>query len=212
MNLLEKITKYYQHTPSFHYVKQRFFANKEIRFDHVAHRSLCYLPILRYYSSLQFEVQKDQYQFPHMKVHATWMKHPSFRVFLSQYEDYAFQDIKSYQDYERIQKQNDYLAWTLLHRDDINHVAIQVDNLDEMIESIKRDGHLRLNHPEHPIEESADGKLRQASTVADKIMYHFRNGDKKEVPYAFVEFIERKEGREGFETKNASKIFTSTKL
>ena len=31
-------------------------------------------------------------------------------------------------------------------------------------------------------------------------------------PYAFVEFIERRDGREGFETRNAAGIFTSTHL
>ena len=212
MNLLEKITKYYQYTPSFSYVKQRFFPKTPLVFDHVAHRSFGYTPILSYYSSLKFQQQKDLYHFPHMGVHAIWLKHPSFRVFLSQYEDPMFQQIKSYEDYQRIQKQNDYVAWTLLHNDDINHIAIQVHNLDDILEKIKRDGHLRLNNPTQPIEKSHDGKLRQASTIADKIPYVFPNGEMREVPYAFVEFIERRDGREGFETRNASRIFTSTNL
>lgn len=212
MNLLEKLTTYYYHTRSFHYVKQRFFPKTPIVFDHVAHRSFGYTPILSHYTSLGFKQQQDLYHFPHMNVHAIWLKHPSFRVFLSQYEEPMFQQIQSYQDYQRIQKQNDYVAWTLLHKDDINHIAIQVPNLDEMIEKIKRDGQLRLNHPDQPIEQSADGKLRQASTVADTIPYTFPNGEKREVPYAFVEFVERRDGREGFETKNATRIFTSTKI
>lgn len=212
MNLLEKFTKYYQHTPSFHYVKRRFFPTTPLVFDHVAHRSFGYTPILSYYASLRFEQQKDLYHFPHMGVHAIWLKNPSFRVFLSQYEEPMFQQIKSYEDYQRIQKQNDYVAWTLLHKDDINHVAIQVPNLDDIIQIIKRDGHLRLNNPDQPIEQSVDGKLRQASTVADKIPFQFPNGETKEVPYAFVEFIERRDGREGFETRNAARIFTSTQV
>ena len=212
MNLLEKITKYYQHTPSFHYFQRYIFPKTPLVFDHVAHRSLGYTPILAHYAQLGFQQQKDLYHFPHMGVHAIWLRHPSFRVFLSQYEEPVFQQIKSYEDYERIQKQNDYLAWTLLHKDDINHIAIQVPNLDDTLNQIKRDGHLQLNNPANPVEESADGNLRQASTVADKMMYTFPNGDKREVPYAFVEFIERKNGREGFETRNAAQIFTSTHL
>jgi hypothetical protein len=212
MNLLEKFTKYYQHTPSFHYVKRRFFPTTPLVFDHVAHRSFGYTPILSYYASLRFEQQKDLYHFPHLHVHAIWLKSPSFRVFLSQYEEPMFQQIKSYEDYQRIQKQNDYVAWTLLHKDDINHVAIQVPNLDDIIQLIQRDGHLRLNNPDQPIEQSVDGKLRQASTVADKIPFQFPNGETKEVPYAFVEFIERRDGREGFETRNAARIFTSTQV
>jgi len=212
MNLLEKITKYYQHTPSFHYVQRRFFPKTPLVFDHVAHRSFGYTPILSYYAYLGFRQQHDHYNFPNMSVHAIWLRHPSFRVFLSQYEEPVFHQIKSYEDYERIQKQNDYVAWTLLHKDDINHIAIQVPNLEEMVDKVKRDGHLPLNNPDKPIEESEDGNLRQASTVADKMVYTFPNGDKREVPYAFVEFIERRNGREGFETKNAAQIFTSTQL
>ena len=236
MNLLEKLTKYYQHTPSFHYITRRFFPKTPLVFDHVAHRSFGYTPILSYYAYLGFKQQPDLYHFPHMNVHAIWLKHPmgqppkadgaypmgqplkadgaypSFRVFLSQYEEPVYQQIKSYEDYERIQKQNDYVAWTLLHKDDINHIAIQVPNLDTMVDIIKRDGHLQLNNPTKPIEESADGNLRQASTVADKMVYTFPNGDTREVPYAFVEFVERRNGREGFETKNAAQIFTSTHL
>jgi hypothetical protein len=212
MNLLEKFAKYYHNTPSFHYVKQRFFAKTPLVFDHVAHRSFGYVPILSYYSSLGFKQQKDLYHFPHMGVRAIWLKHSSFRVFLSQYEEPMFQQIRSYDDFRRIQAQNDYVAWTLLHKDDINHVAIQVDNLDEILEKIKRDGHLQLNRPHQPIEESEDGKLRQASTIADKIPYRFANGETKEVPYAFVEFIERRDGRDGFETRNAANIFTSTNI
>lgn len=212
MNFLDKLTKYYQHTPSFHYVQRRFFPKTQLIYDHVAHRSFGYTPILAHYASLGFKQQHDFYHFPHMNVHAIWLKHPSFRVFLSQYEEPVYQQIKSYADYERIQKQNDYLAWTLLHKDDINHIAIQVPNLEEMLDKIKRDGHLQLNNPAKPIEESADGNLRQASTVADKLVYTFPNGELRMVPYAFVEFVERRNGREGFETKNAAQIFTSTKL
>ena len=212
MNILDKVAKYSQHTPSFHYVKRRFFPTTPLVFDHIAHRSFNYNSILSYYTSMQFQQQTDNYWFPHMGVHAIWLKHPSFCVFLSRYERPVFYSIKSYEDYQQIRKQNDYVAWTLLHKDDINHIAIRVPNLDEMVEKIKEDGYLRLNNDNHPIEESMDGKLRQASTVADKIMYTFPNGDKHEVPCSFVEFVERREGREGFETKNAARIFTSTNV
>jgi 4-hydroxyphenylpyruvate dioxygenase-like putative hemolysin len=46
--------------------------------------------------------------------------------------------------------------------------------------------------------------------MADKIKYKFIDGE-YEVPRSFVEFVERRNNREGFENNNASKIFNSTK-
>ena len=81
-----------------------------------------------------------------------------------------------------------------------------------IIKRIRQDGTVILNNEEDPIEVSRDGKLLQASTVADKISYKFEDGNVHLVPYTFVEFIQRIDGREGFETKNAARIFTSTHL
>jgi len=92
----------------------------------------------------------------------------------------------------------------------LNFKGEQCDNIEETINKIKQDGTIKLNNEDNPIEISSDGKLLQASTIADKILYKFSDGELHLVPYAFVEFIERKNNREGFETKNASRIFTST--
>jgi hypothetical protein len=203
------LRKYVKHTPSFSYIKRVYF-NDNIQMDHVAHRSFDYDMLMRYYGSNQFALRKEQYFFPHINVKAIWLQSPEFRVFLSQYEGLNKFHICSFEDYKHIQKKNDYVAWTLLHRYDINHVAIRVDNIEEIVDKIKKDTNLRLNNELEPIEKSIDGKLLQASTVADTIPYLFPNGETHNVPYAFVEFVERKEGREGFETKNATRIFTST--
>jgi 4-hydroxyphenylpyruvate dioxygenase-like putative hemolysin len=147
-----------------------------------------------------------------MNVEATWLKSNCFRVFLSQYRGDNNFKINSFEEYKKVQRENDYVAWTLLHNDDINHVAIQVEDIEDIIKNIRQDGTIMLNNENNPIEISTDGKLLQASTVADKIGYKFVNGEVHLVPYTFVEFIQRIDGREGFETRNAARIFTSTKL
>lgn len=212
-----QFNKYTKLTPTFRYVK-KFLFNKKVKIDHIAHRSFNYQPLKTFYCQNNFVVQRDRYVFNNIKTTAIWLKslNPhSFRIFLSQYEgDERCKDIKinSYQDYKIIQQGNDYVAWTLLHKNDINHVAIEVDDIEEIIEKVKKDGTIQLNNEDNPIAKSKDGKLLQASTVADKILYEFPNGETRLVPYTFVEFIERKDGREGFETKNATKIFTSTHI
>jgi hypothetical protein len=212
-----QFNKYVKYTPTFRYVKKYLFNNR-VKIDHVAYRSFDYQPLKTYFCQNNFVVQKERYVFENIKTSAIWLKslNPDcFRIFLSQYDgDEQCKNIKidSFQDYKTIQKGNDYVAWTLLHKNDINHIAIEVDDIEEIIEKVKIDGTIKLNNEHNPIVKSDDGKLLQASTISDKILYKFPNGDIKIVPYSFVEFIQRKDGREGFETKNATQIFKSTHL
>lgn len=205
------LEKYIKYTPTFRYVRSSLFNNK-ITIDHVAHRTFNYDNLKYHYMDNKFALKKDKYVFENINVEATWLKSHYFRVFLSQYRGENNFKINSFEDYKKIQKENDYVAWTLLHRDDINHVAIQVDDIEDVIKKIRQDGTVILNNEEDPIEVSRDGKLLQASTVADKISYKFEDGNVHLVPYTFVEFIQRIDGREGFETRNAARIFTSTNL
>jgi len=215
-----QFAKYIKLTPTFRYVKKFIFNNK-IKIDHVAHRTFNYQHLKIFYCQNNFVVQKEKYFFDNINTSAIWLKslkpnnNNSLRIFLSQYEgDEQCKDIKvnSYDDYKIIQKGNDYVAWTLLHKNDINHVAIEVEDIEQIIDKVQKDGTIQLNNEYNPIVISQDKKLLQASTVADKILYEFPNGELRLVPYTFVEFIQRKDGREGFETKNATQIFTSTHL
>ncbi len=86
------------------------------------------------------------------------------------------------------------------------------DDIEEIIAKIKKDATITLNNEDNPIQVSSDKKLLQASTIADKISYKFPNGEIHLVPYTFVEFIQRKDNREGFETTNAATILKSTHL
>ena len=113
--------------------------------------------------------------------------------------------------YKQVNKYNQYLGSTLLFRNQINHVAFLVDDIKETCEEIKNQfPKYALNNPEQPIQVSQDKELLQFSINADLVDYEFADGVRK-VPFNFIEFVERKNGRRGFEGKNAEKIFTSTK-
>ena len=71
------------------------------------------------------------------------------------------------------------------------------------------------------IKTSDDGLLLQSSIQSDIIKMLFSRKNKEENPGdfenvsvggGFVEFIERKQGREGFEAKSALHIFDSTTI
>jgi 4-hydroxyphenylpyruvate dioxygenase-like putative hemolysin len=207
-----QLNKYTKLTPTFRYIKTTLFKNKHIKIDYIAHRSFDYNVLKSYYQHNNFKLQPEQYRFDNINVEATWLKSNCYRIFLSEYKGSNNFSINSYEDYKKIQSYNDYVAWTLLHKDDINHVAITVDDIEEIIAKIKQDGSITLNNEDNPIQVSSDKKLLQASTIADKISYKFPNGEIHLVPYTFVEFIQRKDNREGFETANAATILKSTHL
>lgn len=203
--------KYIKYTPTFRYIKREFFNNKII-IDHIAHRSFNYNHLINFYQNRSYTLKKDIYEFDNMNVNATWMKSDCYRVFISQYKGNEKFVINNFEDYKRIKNKNDYVAWTLLHGNDINHLAIEVKNIHEIIEKIRKDGTIQLNNEDNPIKISKDGNLLQASTLADKIYYKFPDGEGHLVPYTFIEFVERLNKREGFETGNAEKIFKSTNI
>jgi 4-hydroxyphenylpyruvate dioxygenase-like putative hemolysin len=211
MNLPTLISKYIELTPTFSYIKKKFF-NNNIQIDHIAHRSFNYKPLVDFYIRNSFYKMNDIYLFPNMNVTATWLKSNDYRVFVSQYEGKQQFNINTYDDYLQIKLKNDYVAWTLLHQNDINHIAITVTDIQEIINKIKMDGTIQLNNEDQPITISKDGNLLQASTIADKILYKFPDNSSHLVPYSFVEFVERKNGRDGFESANAAQIFKSTNL
>jgi hypothetical protein len=210
-NLLQK---YIRNTPAYPYIIKNYFHYAFI--DHIAHRSLDYESLIGHYERSGFKVQDTMYFFPSMAVEAKWLKYEKndnvYRIFVSQYTKPNDYKIESYRDYKNIQVDNDYVAWTLLHRFDINHIAIRTDNIYDLATKLKKDSNIELNNPEDPITVSKDGRLLQMSTKADTIEYTFPNGEVADVPYTFIEFVQRIDGREGFESDNALQIFTSTDL
>jgi hypothetical protein len=156
-----------------------------------------------------FVLQKDSYNFPEIDVTAKWYKSSNFmmpRVFSSVYLENEI-SISSYEEYQQVLKQNHYVAWTTLFPFEINHIGFSVSNIKDVYMDLKRNG-FDLNGE---IQISNDKDLLQFSLKSDKIDYKFSNNQIHQVYGPFIEFIERKNNREGFHTNNAAKIFESTK-
>ena len=115
--------------------------------------------------------------------------------------------LMSYQLYKEILKKNQYLAWTLVHRHNLNHIGIEVENIKEVAKKVS--DFLPLNNPDEPIQVSEDKNLLQFSTKASIYPFRFEEGN-YEIPYNFIEFIERKNNRKGFSEKNANIVLNST--
>ena len=116
--------------------------------------------------------------------------------------------IISYKLYREIWEKNQYLAWTLVHRNNINHVAIEVTDINFAFEKVS--AILPINNPETPIQISEDKNLLQFTTKSSLKSVLFEEGPFN-IPHNFIEFIERKNNRNGFSMKNADIIFNSTK-
>lgn len=229
MNSLQLFLKY---SKQFNNIKNQMF-NNIFKIDHYAYRTFDMTSLInKYQKHYQYTLEKDEYTFGN-NVSARWMSREDDPfIFISQYngilEDKFIKPnttinldklnfyIKNhiapeFEFYKQVNKYNQYLGSTLLFRNQINHVAFLVDNIEETCEEIKNQfPKYSLNNPEQPIQVSQDKELLQFSINADFVDYEFADGVHK-VPFNFIEFVERKNGRRGFEGKNAEKIFTSTK-
>jgi len=117
----------------------------------------------------------------------------------------------TYSYYQNLIQENHILAWTMLFENQINHLAFQVDDIEECLDCVKNTlPEYEINNPNNPIEVSEDHNLKQFSLKAESTVFHFAD-EIRNVPYTFVEFVERSNDRRGFETKNAQGIFESTK-
>ena len=136
------------------------------------------------------------------------------------------------EDYEMLSSESEYAAWVIYNRYYLNHFTISVHNLPEGYNTIAQfndflEAHgFTLNSAGGKIKQSPDGLLLQSATVAGKIEVSFADGERREIAGSYVEFAERKvlpefaglpaatlgrqHRREGFEAKNADKIFEST--
>lgn len=130
---------------------------------------------------------------------------------INKVKEKRFGDLYSYEKYLEINKKNQYLSWVLLHRDDINHIALGVRNIQELTEKLISDG-FKMNYVNNSVYNiSRDKNLIQTSTISSQKEYKFKNGSYL-VPYTFVEFIQRYNQREGFDDDNANKIMKSTRI
>ena len=135
-------------------------------------------------------------------------------------------------DYETLSAESEYAAWVIYNRYYLNHFTISVHNLPEGYNTVAQfndflEAHgFTLNSAGGKIKQSPDGLLLQSATVAGKIEAAFAGGERRPIAGSYVEFAERKilpefaglpaaergrqHRREGFEARNADKIFEST--
>jgi hypothetical protein len=124
--------------------------------------------------------------------------------------------LPNWTDYNTLARTSEYAAWAIYNRYYLNHFTISIHNLPAGFNDIESFTNwlllngFKMNDAGGMIKTSADGLLRQSSTVASLLEAEFADGSLHAVPGSYVEFAERKNGREGFEAANADKIFEST--
>lgn len=227
MNTLNNFLSY---SKQFTNISKKMF-NNVYKLDHYAYRTFDYSRIISKYPD--YNLEKEKYEFKN-NVSARWLsKNMEPSIFVSQYNgilcdknikknttinldklNYYMKNntfLKDYDFYRQVNNYDQYLSWTLLFKNNINHVAFLVNDITETHDLIKNNfTEYQINNPENPIQISKDKNLLQFSIMSDTIPYKF---DSKiiEVPFTFIEFVERKKNRRGFESENAEKIFESTK-
>jgi hypothetical protein len=245
INILHKTTAFSK-TNNLHTHIYNKYKKHILGVDHIAFRSL-YKGQNKFDMSI-YEKKNEVYHFTEYNVKAneyykinkndeTTYKYP-LRIFSSYYvddekrenikniissiENKEFGDVYSYNDYLNIYKWNQYVAWTMIHKDTINHIAYHVDDIERLTYQMIKDGFKFnssqkgesnkkcINSLNDVINVSPDGNLLQSSILSDKKLYKFTDGYQV-VPYTFVEFVERRNGREGFSEMNANNIMHSTK-
>jgi hypothetical protein len=126
----------------------------------------------------------------------------------------------TWDDYTALLSDSEYAAWVIYNRYYLNHFTISVHHLpdgyntiDSFNRFLEKQG-LLLNDSGGKIKVSRDGCLIQSATVSEKVMASFDDGHGKKIdqliPGSYVEFAERRDGRDGFDSQNADKIFEST--
>lgn len=125
----------------------------------------------------------------------------------------------SYQDYLELLGESEYAAWMAAFGFRANHFTVSVNYLDRYktlaeVNQVLKDNHFALNVSGGEIKGSESVMLEQSSTLADKHLVHFSDGQ-KEIPGCFYEFAYRypqADGSlyQGFVEASADKIFEST--
>jgi hypothetical protein len=130
-------------------------------------------------------------------------------------------DRPSYETYKKLAEESEYAAWFYLYGYVANHFTIDVNKLEgynslkDVNYDLLEEG-FTLNNSGGFIKGNSDVYLEQSSTMADKVLYRFKEGAYK-VPSCFYEFayrfpLENGELFGGFVAASANKIFESTNL
>jgi len=211
------LKQYHKLCPSFNNILFKFKSHF-IDYDHIAVRTFNMTQMHNLFVK-NYTLEKQKFHYPDFNISATWYSNKQKvipRVILSTYLHPIFDknlepelnalityhinhpnDRISYDIYNHIYKKNQYLAWSLLFRENVSNVAIRVNSCEKIFEQIQK------KYNTTPITFSKDKRLLQFTISPDKVYYQFDEGT-YEVPASFVKFVERKvnpvtkETREGF--------------
>lgn len=209
MNNINRLVKnYLSFTPSFFKVRNVIGSNYKGSIDHAALRFLKDTVI----SSKTYTLKPEVYTFEKYNATARWYKDENKnnkipRIFISRYMGEKIPRINNYSDYEKLNSVNSYLAWTVLFEGHINHLALEVNDIEQATEACIKAG-IKMNYEGGLYKVSRDKLLIQTASMSEPIKYTFDDASVHDVPYAFVELVQR--NREGFEQDNAQRIFSST--
>lgn len=125
----------------------------------------------------------------------------------------------SYQDYLALLEESEYAAWMAAFGYRANHFTVSVNHLKQFktlqdVNRVLKDNGFSLNQSGGEIKGSSEVMLEQSSTMADKHIVKFSDGERA-IPGCFYEFAYRypqADGRlyQGFVEASADKIFEST--
>lgn len=198
MNILQKIATFNKTNKTVINICEKY-SKSILGVDHIAFRSL-YKGMNKFDTTI-YEKKNEVYHFPEYNVKANeYYKYNKLtreyplRIFSSYYagechdgsilnllknKNFDFGEMYSYHDYLKIYNWNQYVAWTMLHKDTINHIAFQVDNLQKVTNSMMDDGFTFSKVNDQIINTSPDGNLLQSSHISIKNLYKFT--DRKSV-------------------------------
>ena len=226
---MNSLQNFYKFSTQFKNISNKLF-NNSYKIDHYAYRTFDIDTILQKYPD--YKLEKDKYEFSN-NVSARWLsKENNPSIFVSQYNGILNDkniketsinldklnfymrksEIPEFSFYKQINDYDQYLGWTLLFKNQINHIAFLVDDIEETHYQIENKfPEYDINNSDNPIQISKDKNLLQFSIMSETIPFRFLDLS-KEIPFTFIEFVERKNNRVGFESQNAEKIFDSTKF
>ena len=166
------LTKFYNYSNQFKHISEKLFKNV-FKIDHYAYRTFNKNNIIDKYP--HYRLEPDLYMFDN-NVSANWLSSKNNPcIFVSQYENILkddnirktninldklnhyikSKDIPDYEFYKQVNNHNQYLGWTLLFREQINHVGFLINDIDETLHKIRNDfPEYQINNPENPIQIS----------------------------------------------------------
>lgn len=234
--ITQKLNTYYEETPTavkcIKYLMEKYpYIMPSI--DHTAYRNLSKHNLYNFEYDMDTKYEcKGKLDFPlkegdRYHKHAQWYNHPVYSRLFSSYIDISESDLVMIdkiwmseltlqQKYNKLKEIDQYMAWTMVWGDSINHIAIDLSNyhesfvniIDNMIKDLDLSMNIFSNNLDRPyLMVSQDKLLRQCSTKSDLV-----DG----IPKAYIEFVHRDKDpntniqRDGFDTFSANNIFEST--